>query len=207
MLYLLNVKDTEWGQEGGMKRPWFSSQDVQTAAARHDERGSAAVPISTIKPNGWWQKHPTKKNKKKNKANPEALFLTSNRSPSRHVPQIPALWSVMVFRSRLQKVFSPFPCWWWRKCLLWPLVWWCTLHLHNVSVKVDRTKEWRNRIADMRRGRERRRKERRGILSAIWKKKKKNHSNTTDKPEEPFREFLCLWPAASLEINCDLEYE
>lgn len=67
MLYLLNVKDTEWGQEGGMKRPRFSSQDVQTAAARHDERGSAAVPISTIKPNGWWQKHPTKKKTKKTK--------------------------------------------------------------------------------------------------------------------------------------------
>lgn len=35
----------------------------------------------------------------------------------------------------VEALFSPFPYWWWRRCLLWPPVWWCTLHLHNVSVR------------------------------------------------------------------------
>lgn len=39
------------------------------------------------------------------------------------------------FGGRLEALSSPFPYWWWRTCLLWPPVWWCTLHLRNVSVR------------------------------------------------------------------------
>lgn len=50
------------------------------------------------------------------------------------------------FGGRLEAVFSPFPYWWWRRCLLWPPVWWCTLHLHNVSVRrEEKTREDRRR--------------------------------------------------------------
>lgn len=39
------------------------------------------------------------------------------------------------FCGKLEALFSPFLYWWWRRCLLWPPVWWCILHLHNVSVR------------------------------------------------------------------------
>lgn len=54
----------------------------------------------------------------------------------------PALWCCDdYFGGRPEALFSPFPYWWWRRCLLWPPVWWCTLHLHNVSVTREKTRE------------------------------------------------------------------
>ena len=37
--------------------------------------------------------------------------------------------SIMLMMMRV----SPFPCWQWRRCLLWLPVWRCTLHPHSVS--------------------------------------------------------------------------
>lgn len=52
------------------------------------------------------------------------------------------------FGGRLEAFFSPFPCWWWRRCLLWLLVWWCILHLHNVSVRRGREGEENKSYSD-----------------------------------------------------------
>lgn len=59
-------------------------------------------------------------------------------------------------------VSSPFPYWWWRRCLLWPPVWWCTPHLHNVS------EEGKTRGERRERARRREGKEKEEVISCIW---------------------------------------
>lgn len=77
--------------------------------------------------NDWWQ--PT--------STPKILPLRfKDRCLITGLPQRPALGRCDDYAGgRLEALFSPFLYWWWKRCLLWPPVWWCTLHLHNVSVR------------------------------------------------------------------------
>ena len=104
-----------WWQKGEMKGTPFSFLDAPRASGRDDDRAD-----SPLSQGDWWQ--PT--------------------SAQKILP--------LCFQDRLrwdyfsggaiEAPFSPFPCWWWRRCLLWPPVWWCTLHLHNVSVTREEKK-------------------------------------------------------------------
>lgn len=129
-----------WWQEGEMKVTPFSFLDNPIAAARDDERGGASVSPLPLSQDDWWEPTPTQKYYHQ---------FASKIGVSCHVGRCDVV--IIIFGGRLAALFSPFLYWWWRRCLLWPPVWWCTLHLHNVSVRREEKRKAGNRGEDKKR--------------------------------------------------------
>lgn len=93
--------------------------------------------------NSWWKRRgfplsspPTSKWLMTANFHPKILPLRfKDRCLITGLPRRPALGGCDDYAGgRPEALFSPFLYWWWKRCLLWPPAWWCTLHLHNVSV-------------------------------------------------------------------------